>query len=129
MSVGILIITHPGIGPALLTSAERITGQSTLATECLDIPFDCDLDMYKSATQTAIKKLDSGDGVLILTDIFAATPNNIARKIADENCRVISGLNLAMLVRLYNYANEPLEQLCEKAVEGGIRSIMQCPCN
>ena len=82
MSVGILIVTHPGVGSALAHSAQRIMGDAPLKTFCLDIPVDSDVERTEHEISQALANLDAGDGVIILSDIFGATPNNLARKFA-----------------------------------------------
>jgi PTS system ascorbate-specific IIA component len=76
-----------------------------------------------------LKVLDRGAGVLVLTDLYGATPHNIAQQVAcDEltNC-VLSGLNLPMLLRIFNYPRDDLQTLASKAAEGATRGIMSCP--
>ena len=127
MSVGVLIVTHPGVGSALAHSAQRIMGDSPLKTFCLDIPVDSDVERTEHEISQALANLDAGDGVIILSDIFGATPNNIARKFAAPgHVHIVSGVNLPMLIRLYNYPNTDLAELCELAAEGGQRGIMTC---
>ena len=68
--------------------------------------------------------LDDGDGVLILTDIYGATPSNIACALhSGGGSRVVSGLNLPMLIRAFNYPDDDLTGLVERAREGGTRGI------
>ena len=127
MSVGVLIVTHPGIGSALAHSAQRIMGDSPLKTFCLDIPVDSDVERTEHEISQALASLDAGDGVIILSDIFGATPNNLARKFAAPgHVHIVSGVNLPMLIRLYNYPDTDLPKLCELAAEGGQRGIMTC---
>ena len=127
MSVGILIVTHPGIGSALAHSAQRIMGEASLKTFCLDIPVDSDVERTDLEISQALANLDSGDGVIILSDIYGATPNNLARKFAAPgHVHIVSGVNLPMLIRLYNYPDTDLPKLCELAAEGGQRGIMTC---
>jgi len=127
MSVGVLIVTHPGVGSALAHSAQRIMGDSPLKTFCLDIPVDSDVERTEHEISQALANLDAGDGVIILSDIFGATPNNLARKFAAPgHVHIVSGINLPMLIRLYNYPNTDLAELCELAAEGGQRGIMTC---
>jgi len=127
MSVGILIVTHPGIGSALAHSAQRIMGEASLKTFCLDIPVDSDVERTELEISQALANLDSGDGVIILSDIYGATPNNLARKFAAPgHVHIVSGVNLPMLIRLYNYPDTDLPKLCELAAEGGQRGIMTC---
>ena len=127
MSVGILIVTHPGIGSALAHSAQRIMGEASLKTFCLDIPVDSDVERTELEISQALANLDSGDGVIILSDIYGATPNNLARKFAAPgHVHIVSGVNLPMLIRLYNYPDTDLPKLCELAAEGVQRGIMTC---
>lgn len=127
MSVGILLVTHPGIGSSILSCAKRILGQTSLATYCLEVPLDSNIERINAEARGMIKQLDQGDGVLVMCDIFGATPNNIARQFSEhKRVAVLAGLNLPMLLRVYNYADKPLKELCETAVEGGTRGIHSC---
>ena len=66
------------------------------------------------------------NGVLVLTDIFGATPSNVAQKLVDGvKSRLITGVNLPMLLRSVSYRNEPLEALVSRAVIGGTQGVMQ----
>jgi len=65
-------------------------------------------------------------GVLVLTDIFGATPSNVAQKLVDGvSSRLITGVNLPMLLRAVTYKHEPLETLVSRAVVGGTQGVMQ----
>jgi len=91
MSVGILLVTHPGIGNALLNSARRIIVDCPLRTMCLEVPLDASIEKLGIQAADMLQRLDQGDGVLILTDIFGATPHNIApldrRQAGADPCR------------------------------------------
>ena len=129
MSVGVLLITHPGIGSSLLHIATRIIGKSTLPVKCLEVPPDAALEPVCERARSMIKVLNRGAGVLVLTDIYGATPHNIAREVACNATgkTVLAGLNLPMLVRVFNYPEDDLDTLLSKAAEGGSRGIMSCP--
>jgi len=102
-------------------------GEASLKTFCLDIPVDSDVERTELEISQALAHLDSGDGVIILSDIYGATPNNMARKFAAPgHVHIVSGVNLPMLIRLYNYPDTDLPKLCELAAEGGQRGIMTC---
>jgi len=128
MSVGILLVTHPGIGTSMLHSAQRIINDDDpLRTMCLEVPVDANLDRVEEGIGKLIEQLDEGDGILILTDIFGATPNNVARRFTERGrIAVLAGINLPMLVRVFNYPNADLKDLCETAVRGGARGVHQC---
>ena len=129
MSVGVLLVTHPGVGSAMLHIASRIVGGSTLPVKCLEVPPDAALDPVCERARSMLKVLNRGAGVLVLTDIFGATPHNIAQRVACQSraSTVLSGLNLPMLVRVFNYPDDNLDTLASKAAEGGNRGIVSCP--
>lgn len=126
MSVGLVIITHPGIAKALLQNAQRILGSNPIPTSVIEVPMDADLEQLFEQTDQRINQLDQGDGVLILTDLYGSSPCNLAYRFKDNDCiRIISGLNLSMLIRVMNYADASLADLAEKAISGakdGVRS-------
>jgi PTS system ascorbate-specific IIA component len=129
MTVGVLLVTHPGVGSAMLHIASRIIGESTVPVKCLEVPPDAVLKPVCERARSMLKVLDRGAGVLVLTDMYGATPSNIAQEVAcgREGTTVLSGLNLPMLVRVFNYPNDDLDTLASKAAEGGHRGIMSCP--
>ena len=129
MSVGLLLVTHPGIGSAMLHIATRIVGRSPMPVKCLEVPPDAPLEPVLESARSMLKVLNRGAGVLVLTNIFGATPHNIAREVAcrPQDATVLSGLNLPMLVRVFNYPDDDLDTLASKAAEGGSRGIMTCP--
>ena len=120
MSVGVLIISHDGIGPALLGTATLMLNDCPLQTKLLTVSRDCDPDQLTEDAVEQIEALDTGEGVLVLTDLYGSTPCNIARKLTSQrHVHVVSGLNLSMLIRVFNYPKLTLEELSEKAVSGG----------
>lgn len=129
MTVSLLLITHEGIGAQLVAVADAIIKQEMPAVTRISVPADLepeDLGKYADLIRNTIHQQDHGDGVLVLTDIFGATPDNLARHFSqDHNARVISGINLPMLLRVLNYASQSLEQLSETALKGGVTGIQQ----
>ena len=125
MSVGLLIITHDGIGPSLLGTTSYMLGGCPLNAKLLMASRDCEPIELTETAQDYIKQLDSGDGVLILTDQYGSTPSNIAAKLKNENIRAIAGLNLSMLIRVLNYPQLSLDELAEKALTGGRDGIVE----
>jgi mannose PTS system EIIA component len=120
MAVGILLITHPGIGSALVEVAGRMLRQLPLKTEAFELAFDADLDAALPQASAALRKVDGGDGVLILTDLYGASPSNLAARIArlGTPARRVASLNLPMLLRVMNYAELPLDELPAIAAAG-----------
>lgn len=128
MSVGILIITHDGIGPALLGTTSHMLGGCPLNSRLLMASRDSDPQELEHQAEEFVEALDTGDGVLVLTDLYGSTPSNIATKMMKKSfIRVVSGVNLSMLVRVFNYPSLSLEELAEKAVSGGQDGIISMP--
>lgn len=120
MSVGILLVTHAGIGNALLDVATRLLNKMPLACAAFEVPFDGDPDLLLPQASAALRKVDGGHGVLVLTDLYGATPSNIAARLArlGTPVRRVAALNLPMLLRVMNYADLPLDELPAVAAAG-----------
>ena len=126
MSVGILIITHSNIGAALYDAVTSVMGSSPLPTRIMPVSFDSDPDKLAEKARGLITSLDTGQGVLVLTDMYGSTPANIACKLANGSVTVVAGINLPMLVRVMNYPDLDLHRLAEKAVSGGHEGVIPC---
>ncbi|MCS4231936.1 PTS system ascorbate-specific IIA component [Stenotrophomonas maltophilia] len=120
MTCGILLVTHPGVGSALLEVATRLLRHLPLKTEAFDVPFDADLDALLPLASTALRRVDGGDGVLILTDLYGASPSNLAAQLArlGTPARRVAALSLPMLLRVMNYPEQGLDQLPATAAAG-----------
>ena len=127
MSVGILLITHEGIGSALVASATRLLGQLPLRAEALEVPYDADAEALLPIASAAVRRVDGGAGVLVLTDLYGATPSNLAAKVAQlgTSVRRISAVNLPMLLRIMNYAELDLDELPAVAAAGARNGVIQ----
>ncbi len=127
MTVGLLIVTHDRIGEALLRTASRMLNQLPLTARVLPVPTDANPERLVEQGQRLVAQLDSGDGVLVLTDMYGSTPSNIAFSLLQPGLvQVIAGINLPMLIRTLNYAALDLAQLTEKAISGGKEGIFCC---
>jgi PTS system ascorbate-specific IIA component len=127
MKVGILLITHGNIGDALLRTAVDVLGVCPLSVLALAAPPGCNPEEIYQRAREATSQLDSGDGVLVLTDLYGSTPSNIACRLRKlVHVRVISGLNLPMLIRILNYPDLDLDELAHKAVTGGRDGVLTC---
>ena len=123
MTVAIVLVTHPGIGTAFRQQAAAI-----LASDLPGLPV-VELHSGKSAATGTLRSqlaaLDQGDGVLMLSDLPGATPCNQACKAAPPHSALLSGLNLPMLIRAWNYRHRTLEELTELVAEGGRAAILE----
>ena len=126
MAVGILLITHEGVGSALLAVATRLLRTLPLKTEALDVPFDGDPDALLPMASAALRRVDGGHGVLVLTDLYGATPSNVAAKVArlGTPVRRVSALSLPMLLRVMNYAELELDELPAVASAGARNGVI-----
>lgn len=99
--VGVLILTHGGLAPELLASARRVVGRDLEHFVALALDWSDGIDEGVKKVEVELRELDTGSGVLILTDIFGGTPSNIAARFRDPGqVEVVSGVNLPMAVRL-----------------------------
>ena len=126
MSVGILLITHEGIGAGLLAVATRQLRQLPLKTEAFEVPFDADPDALLPQASAALRRVDGGQGVLVLTDLYGATPSNLAGKLAriGTPMRRVSAVSLPMLLRVMNYAEMDLEEIPNVAGAGARNGVI-----
>jgi PTS system mannose-specific IIA component len=127
VNVGILLVTHGEVGDTLLRAAMEVLGVCPLPTCVLPAPAGCDPEVVYTQAKQALRELDSGDGVLVLTDLYGSTPSNIACRLRSKaRIRVVSGLNLPMLIRVLNYPSLDLDELTYKAVTGGRDGVLSC---
>lgn len=127
MSFGILLVMHGKLGHALLDCMRDMIGELPLAADVLEVRRVQHHEVLIHQGSKMIQRLDSGAGVLMLTDVFGSTPSNIANKLAVmHGAPVVSGVNLPMLIRVFNYPGATLEQVAQLAVEGGQRGVMRC---
>lgn len=127
MTTGLLVIAHDNVGQSLMETASSILGMCPMALEIISVCAGCEPDDMVESARNAVRRLDSGDGVLILTDMYGSTPSNVANHLsADATIKVVAGLNLPMLVRVLNYPTLTLDELVYKAVSGGKGGIFVC---
>lgn len=124
MSVGILIISHNGIGASVFGTANFMIKDCPLEIKLLSASRESDADELLETAISLLKELDSGEGVLVLTDLIGSTPSNIARKLLDHaRVNIVTGLNLSMMIRVLNYPELDLQQLADKAYSGAIDGV------
>ena len=125
MSVGILLITHDDIGSSLLESLQQMMGTLPLAVKVLPIRHENDPLAFRYHAENLCQSLNEGHGVLVLTDLFGATPCNIACSlITNHRVRVVSGVNFPMLLKIMNYPNVDLDTLANHALSGGCQGVL-----
>ena len=126
MTCGILLVTHPGVGAPLLDVATRLLRQLPLKAEAFEVPFDADLDALLPQASAALRRVEGEDGVLLLTDLFGASPSNLAGRLArlGTPARRVAALSLPMLLRVMNYSELPLDELPAIAAAGARNGVI-----
>ena len=124
--VGIVIVTHVDYGSSLLKAAEFIIGP---VQDCVCIQVDAGLQEVEETVarlKDAIRRLSSGNGVLILTDMFGGTPTNLSLSLLGTrtDVEVVTGVNLPMLLKVLVQRQQTLEELSETAITAGIEGII-----
>jgi PTS system ascorbate-specific IIA component len=118
--VGVLIVAHGALGEALIHGTSHVLGKRPLQVQQLGVKVHDDPDAILPQAQEPVRQLDSGEGVLVLTDILGATPSNIAtRLLKPGKVEGVSGASLPMLIRALTYRDEPLAAVLDKAMSGG----------
>ncbi len=127
MTVGVLVVAHGKLGHFLLETMGDMLGELALSVDVLEVRRVQDPNVLLRQGERMIERLDQGQGVLILTDAYGSTPSNIATRLhVPGRTVVIAGVNLPMLVRIFNYPALPLAALAAAAVEGGQRGVVVC---
>ena len=123
--IGILLITHNSLADSLADCVQHVMGNMPPNLKTLSILADDEPEQKEIEARELIAQLDSGAGVLLLTDMFGATPSNIARRLYQPG-RVegIAGVNLAMLLRALCHGDKPLEEVARIALESGRNCIL-----
>jgi PTS system ascorbate-specific IIA component len=124
MCTALFFITHEGIAHNLVAIGEAIIKKPSRNLSCYEVAMDEDINLTKKNIAEKLQQLDLKNGAIFITDIFGSTPSNIAQVFADKyNANLITGVNLAMVIRLLNYRNESEQVLIEKALAGAKNSI------
>ena len=122
--IGIVLVTHGRLADEFLSAMQHIVGpQNQIATAC--IGHNDDMNERRNDILNKVQAVDSGDGGIVVTDMFGGTPSNLAISIMDRaNIEVIAGINLPMLVKLNTLRKEKgLKEAVTVAKEAGIKYI------
>ena len=122
--VGILVVAHYNLGTELVTATEMMSGKID-SISVVSIDPTRNAETLRKEISAAIKKLDKGDGVLIITDMFGGTPSNLSLSFLEEGkVEVLTGVNLPMLIRLAAYRNnKTLVELAADLKDFGQKAI------
>ncbi len=121
----VLLIAHAPLASALLSVAGHCYEEKGHLFEAIDVEPSMSADTVEGLAREALARLNAPE-VLVLTDVFGATPCNVAQRLSDGvNVRVVAGVNVPMLWRSLCYLGEPLDALVARAVSGASQGVMQ----
>jgi len=122
--IGILLVTHGEIGKSLIDCAAHILDKYPVSVESVAINSKNDLNYYSNIIAQKIQELESGNGVLIMTDIYGATPCNLLNKfIVKEEVEVVAGINLPMLIKAISDRKDNLSFLVNDSIKCAKKNI------
>ncbi len=126
MAVGILLLTHAGLGQALIGAARGVVGSFSLKVGLAEYTNGEDSVQFSYRAARQMRELDEGDGVLILVDLYGSTPSNVGAQLITHGVtlRRVSGVNLPMLLRVLNYPEQSLEELALTASSGARTGVV-----
>ena len=122
--IGLVVVTHGRLAVELISALEHVVGpQSAVRTICIGP--DDDMEKRRKEILSSVEKVDSGKGVILLTDMFGGTPSNLAISIMDQtNVEVIAGVNMPMLIKLAsNRKAGSLKKVALEAQDAGRKYI------
>jgi mannose PTS system EIIA component len=126
--IGILIIAHGTLGESLIHCASHVLNKRPPRLRQLGVTAQDDPLLLLPQARSLVKELDSGSGVLILSDMYGGSPSNIAAKLLlPGRIEGIAGVNLPMLLRALTYRERPLATLVTKAISGGCEGVVRIP--
>ncbi|MHB1566492.1 MAG: PTS sugar transporter subunit IIA [Acidiferrobacter sp.] len=123
--IGLVVLAQKDVAVGLLEAVDHVLGQRPPALVAFPVCYDTPPDELSNKLRETISALNTGDGVLILADIYGATHINVAcRLLRRDSVELVTGLNLPMLIRVLNYRDQPLPELVKKALSGGMEGIV-----
>jgi mannose PTS system EIIA component len=123
--IGILLVAHDSLPESLVKAVTHVLGVRPPQFETLSVAASDDPYTLLPSGRAIVAKLDTGDGVLIFSDIYGATPCNLAAKLAEPHrVELIAGVNLPMLVRAFTYRAKGMDTMIRKAISGGCDGVL-----
>lgn len=117
--VGILLLTHAPLGQAFKTVMSHIFLGQPLQFEVIDVEMDDNTEVVLGKAKKVVKRLDKGQGVLVMTDVTGSTPSNCAEALKEMgNVAVVAGVSVPMLLRTITYRDQPLDIVSNAAIMG-----------
>ena len=123
--IGVLVLTHGATGEHMLATALQIIGKTPIRSAALGVEPNANPDVVIERARSLAQQLDNGSGVLVLTDMYGATPGNVATALlADGRIEGVAGLSLPMLIRVLSARNGGLAAAVQRARSGGAEGLV-----
>jgi len=123
--IGLLILAHKNLGAGLIAAVEHTLGKRPPQLDSVELDFAESPERIDETLGDCLRKVDSGEGTLILADVYGATHTNVAcRRLQRGRIELVTGVNLPMLLRLLNYRHMGMDDLIDKALSGGCGGIV-----
>ena len=123
--IGILLITHNGLGDSLVDCVKHVMGDVPPNLKSIAVLADDNMPHKIAEGRALIAQLHTGEGVLLLTDLYGASPCNIAQQLCEAGqVTCVAGINLPMLLRVLGYCQQTLTEVTQKALTGGRENII-----
>jgi mannose PTS system EIIA component len=123
--IGVLVLSHGAAGEHLLAAATQIVGKTRIRAAAIGVGPDADPGEVLQRARSLVAQLDDGSGVLVLTDMYGATPGNIAGSLlVDGRVEGVAGLSLPMLVRVLSGDDRTLAAAVQRALSGGAEGVL-----
>jgi PTS system mannose-specific IIA component len=127
--IGLLILAEKNLGAGLIATVVHTLGSRPPQLEATEFDHSAPPEEIEASLRQSIQKVDRGEGVLILADVYGATHTNVAcRQLKRGTIELITGINLPMLLRVLNYRHSAMDDLIDKALSGGSGGII-CAAN
>lgn len=122
--VGLVVVCHEDMGAELVRAAEMIVGKIE-SVETVGVKQESAPETLRDRVQSAIRKVDAQQGVMLMTDMFGGTPSNISLAFLGDTVEVVTGVNLSMIIKFANHREEkPLTELATLVQEAAQKSIV-----
>ena len=123
--IGMVLVTHGGLAAEFVAALEHIVEETVNQVAIVPIGPEDDMEQRRNELLQKVSEVDTGEGVVVLTDMFGGTPSNLAISLLEAaNVEVVAGVNLPMLIRLNKVRSTvPLQQAAEAAQEAGRNNI------
>ncbi|HZI83749.1 MAG TPA: PTS sugar transporter subunit IIA [Casimicrobiaceae bacterium] len=123
--IGILIVCHGTLASSLAAAVTHVLGSRPAQFETLSVGAKDDPSQLLPKAREIVQSLDTGEGVLVFSDIYGATPCNLASKLlVAGRVEGVAGVNLPMLVRSLTYRDRDLDTMIKKAISGGCDGVL-----